>query len=243
MRTSARAGTSPENQTGAARGCWEAQTWCWCRVFLLLLRLCLYSFIHFCIAQYCEYSLEYKTITESSTDSSNPHFLPSPRPPSVDPAASANPIPDNKQTVNVPPATNVASRPQGWLVCTLCKSRAFSSESDLADHQVVCATHDVSAATAIRESLAAKEQAQARAQAELRDRLSSAKAQVAALQQQIQQTQQQMVPSLCRKPSLARRPCTLVPSHPILHRSRWYASRQTTTKRAAASMIVRTKPT
>ena len=136
-----------------------------------------------------------KTITESSTcaGSSNPH-LPSPRPPSVDFAASANPIPDYKKTVNVPPAETVARRPLGWFVCTLCKSRAFSSESDLADHQAVCANHDVSAATAIPESLAAKEEAQARAKAELQDRLSSAKAQVAALQQQIQQTQQHMVP-------------------------------------------------
>ena len=138
------------------------------------------------------------TITENSTGSINPGLLPSPRPPSVDPAASAkasaNPISNSNQNVNVPPATTVASRSQGWFVCILCKSRAFSSESDLADHQVICATHESSTAAAIRESLATQEQAQARAQAELRERLSSAKAQVAALQQQIQQTQQQMVP-------------------------------------------------
>lgn len=69
MRTSARAGTSPKNQTGAARGCWKgsdsghiesaAQTRCRCRILVLLLRLSLYPFIHFCNAQYCEHSLEY----------------------------------------------------------------------------------------------------------------------------------------------------------------------------------------
>ena len=142
-------------------------------------------------------------IAESSTGSCNPRLLPSPRPSSVNPAASTNPIPgNNKQTVNVPPAATVTSRPQGWFVCTLCKSRAFSSESDLADHQAICASYDISAATPIRESLAAKEQKQARAQAELQERLSSAKAQVAALQQQIQQTQQQMVPT-CMSQTIA----------------------------------------
>lgn len=143
-------------------------------------------------------------IAESSTGSCDPRLLSSPRPPSVDPAASANPIPgnNNKQTVNVPPAATVASRTQGWFVCTLCKSRAFSSESDLADHQAICASYDISAANPIRESLAAREQAQACAQAELQERLSSAKAQVAALQQQIQQTQQQMVPT-CMSQTIA----------------------------------------
>lgn len=122
-------------------------------------------------------------------------FLLSPRPASIGAAASADPNPyDNNMTVHLPPATTVNTRQLGWFICTLCKSKAFSSESDLADHQATCASNDTSTAETIRASLAAQEEAQARAQAELRERLSSAKAQVAALQQQIQQTRQQMVP-------------------------------------------------